>query len=434
MPALFGIESFVSEELQTLGYSKSQIKVSDAEVCLTLKDQSEMPRAIARLNYNLRTAERVLLGLAEFSAITFDELFDQIRVLPWHQWLDQEYFIEITGYSRNSKLHSVPTCQSVIKKAIIEKLNSVHNYSKDIVPENKKKGIHRIQFSLINDKVNLRLDTSGEPLHKRGYRKKATEAPLRETLAAAILMISFYQRNIANQEILFDPLCGSGTFLIEAALIATRTAPGIQRYFSGAKKKLIGRKAFQIERKLALEKSLIYGDSSQVEQEYNQARQVALSSQTSKHEQKRKFIRKDFLLPSDEIRIFGSDISAEAISMAKENAKRANVLEYIDFSVKDINSITYQELTEKLGGDRILLVTNPPYGERLGDLKQAQLLMNKIRNISFTEGKLRKGIRLSILTPDDETESIMPKVADKRRKLYNGGIQCTLYHYFKFDH
>ena len=139
-----------------------------------LKDQSKMPRAIARLNYNLRTAERVLLGLAEFSAITFDELFDQIRVLPWHQWLDQEYFIEITGYSRNSKLHSVPTCQSVIKKAIIEKLNSVHNYSKDIVPENKKKGIHRIQFSLINDKVNLRLDTSGETIHKRGYRKKAT--------------------------------------------------------------------------------------------------------------------------------------------------------------------------------------------------------------------------------------------------------------------
>lgn len=434
IPTLFGIESIVSQELQDLGYSKSQIQVSDAEVCLTLNNQGEMPRAIAKLNYNLRTAERVLLGLAKFSAIDFDQLFDQVRALPWHEWLDKNYFIEVTGYSRKSKLFSVPTCQSIIKKAITKQLNSVYKYPKNIVPENKNVGIHRIQFSIVDDLINIRLDTSGEPLHKRGYRPKANEAPIRETLAAAILMISFYQRNIANQEILYDPFCGSGTFLIEAALIATKTAPGMNRYFSGAKKKIIGKKAFQQERKLALEKSIIYGNPQNYQEiiDKNDDSQKNTDSPKDNKFQNKEYKRKDYILPNEKIRIFGTDISKESIQLAKENAKRADVLDYIHLESKDIYQLDYQNLPILLGGDRILIATNPPYGERLADIEEAHRLENKLRDLCFNNDEiLRQGIRLSLITSDNEVENIMPQKANKRRKLYNGGIRCTLFHYFK---
>lgn len=144
------------------------------------------------------------------------------------------------------------------QKALIDKLNLIYGYPNDVVPEDQKTGNYRIQFSIINNRVKIRLDTTGEPLHKRGYRPVTHEAPLRETLAAAILMVSFYKRNIKNGEVLYDPFCGSGTFLIEAALIASNTAPGIQRHFAGEDYRIIGRRAFDRVRELAKNKSLIY--------------------------------------------------------------------------------------------------------------------------------------------------------------------------------
>ncbi len=412
LPTLFGVESVTSQELIDLGFSKKQIRVEDAEICLQLDASDVMPDTIALLNFQIRTSERILLGLSEFDAVDFDQLYDRTFDLPWHEWLDQKYFIEVTGYSRKSKLYGVPSCQRIIKKAIIDKLNSVYKYPKKQVPENVKKGTNRIQFAIVNDEVRMRMDTSGDGLHKRGYRPLVHEAPLKETLAAAILMISMYQRNIKNQEVLFDPFCGSGTFLIEAALMATNTAPGIKRHFIAEKYKLIGKEAFDRQREYAKLNSLLYHPErvSEFENPNN------------------------FLSLEEEKRIFGSDISEDTIEYAKKCAKRAGVEEYIQFETKDIKQIQYEELVNHLGTDRILMTTNPPYGKRLADEKEAEELEYEMRELCFDEfSNLKKGIRLSLITSNNDFEANIERKADKRRKLYNGGMQCTLFHYFKFN-
>ena len=198
LPTLLGLEAMTSLELQNLGYKKSQITVTDGEVSLKVNPEEDIASTVAKLNFNLRTAERVLLNLGVFKAYDFDQLYDQTFDLPWQNWLDYQYFIEVVGYSRKSKLHSIPSCQGIIKKAIIDKLNLVYAYPNNIVPEDKDIGSNRIQFSLIENQLQLSLDTTGDPLHKRGYRPFSHEAPLRETLAAGILMISFYKKRISR--------------------------------------------------------------------------------------------------------------------------------------------------------------------------------------------------------------------------------------------
>lgn len=418
LPTLLGLEAITSLELQDLGYQKSQIDVVDGEVSLKLEHNQNMPETVAKLNYNLRTAERVLLKLAEFAAHDFDQLYDQTFALPWQNWLDYQYFIELVAYSRKSKLHNVPSCQRIVKKAIIDKLNLVYAYPNGIVPENKETGINRIQISIVNNLVKLRMDTSGDPLHKRGYRPIVHEAPLRETLAAGILMISFYKKNLLHSEVLYDPFCGSGTFLIEAALLATNTAPGLGRHFSSEYSRLVGKQAFDREREYAKAQSLIY----------NPELAKKLSSQSQSEPKKQ-----DILLVKDGYRIFGSDISKESINLAKENAERAQVADYIKLSVRDIRELSYENLVSTTKSDRIIIATNPPYGERLVTMQEAKDLEKEISRICLNEtNDLRQGIRLSLLTPDDDFEKIMANKADRRRKLYNGGIRCTLYHYFRF--
>lgn len=418
LPTLLGIEAMTSQELIGLGYQKSQITVDDGELTLKLSSEQNMPDSIAELNLNLRTAERVLLGLAEFKAYNFDQLYDQTFALPWHEWIDYQYFLEIIGYSRKSKLHSVPACQSIIKKALTDKLNLVYGYPDNQVPEDSSVGNNRIQFSIIDDLVKIRLDTSGEPLHKRGYRPIVHEAPLRETLAAAILMISFYQRNLKNAEVLYDPFCGSGTFLIEAALIASDTAPGILRSFAAEDYRLVGKTAFDQARVQAEHKSFVY-NLDLIKERRTEDR---ISGKTP-----------SVIYPGQPVRIYGSDISGKSITLARKNAARAKVEQLINFEKKDIFQITRSDLLQKLQTDRILITTNPPYGERMADLEQAELLENQVRQLCLTEdGKLASGMRLSLLTADDEFETLMGFKADRRRKLYNGGIRCTLYHYFKF--
>lgn len=419
LPTLLGVEAITSQELQDLGYSKSQINVEDGELSLKLTAEQDMPHAIAELNFNLRTAERVLLGLAEFSAYNFDQLYDQTFALPWHEWIDFQYFLEVVGYSRKSKLHSLPSCQSIIKKAMIDKLNLIYGYPENKVPEDPAIGKNRIQFSIVDNQVKIRLDTTGEPLHKRGYRPIAHEAPLRETLAAAILMISFYKRNIKNSEVLVDPFCGSGTFLIEAGLIASNTAPGLLRHFAAEDYRLIGRTAFDRARELAKNKSFIYNPDLLVEK--SEETTVSDLTRTS-------------LYPGQPIKIFGYDISSESIDLARANAKLARVDSLIDFEVKDIYGQTRHSLIEKVGSDRMLIVANPPYGERMADAEEAHKLEQKLSQLCLdSKQKLVKGTRLSIITSNDDFEAVMGFKADRRRKLYNGGIRCTLFHYFKFN-
>ncbi|HZJ68652.1 MAG TPA: class I SAM-dependent RNA methyltransferase [Candidatus Eisenbacteria bacterium] len=419
LPTLLGLEAMTSLELQNLGYKKSQITVTDGEVSLKVNPEEDIASTVAKLNFNLRTAERVLLNLGVFKAYDFDQLYDQTFDLPWQNWLDYQYFIEVVGYSRKSKLHSIPSCQGIIKKAIIDKLNLVYAYPNNIVPEDKDIGSNRIQFSLIENQLQLSLDTTGDPLHKRGYRPFSHEAPLRETLAAGILMISFYKMNLKNSEVLYDPFCGSGTFLIEAALLATNTAPGLERHFVSEKFQLIGKQAFDREREHAKTKSLIY--NSDLTEELSQKPQEELA-------------KMDIILPKKECRIFGSDISKQSIEAAQENAKRAKVSDLIDFAVRDIRDTSYQDLLSITSNDRILITANPPYGERLADREESQALEEEIRRISQNDANdIHQGIRLSLLTPDKNFEKIMGCKADRRRKLYNGGIACTLYHYFRFN-
>ncbi|NLM20069.1 MAG: class I SAM-dependent RNA methyltransferase [Clostridiaceae bacterium] len=422
LPTLLGVEALTSSELQDLGYAKSQITVDDGEVTLHLDSNQDAANSIAELNFNLRTAERVLLGLAEFDADNFDQLYDKTFNLPWHEWVDYKYYLEIIGYSRKSRLHSIPTCQKIIKKALTDKLDLIYGYPNGVVPEDRGMGNYRIQFSIINDKVKIRLDTSGEPLHKRGYRPVTHEAPLRETLAAAILMVSFYKRNLKNGEVLYDPFCGSGTFLIEAALIASDTAPGIQRHFAGEEYRIIGKKVFARARELAKEKSLIYNSDLLNEVQLRDLKSDITSSQTS-----------SYIYPGSAPRIFGSDISSDSIKLAKENAKRAGVDDLIHFEKQDIYQLKRANLLKKFSTDRILFVANPPYGERLADQEEAKNLANQLCKLCLNEKRsIARGTRLSVLTSDDYFEKIMGFKANRRRKLYNGGIRCTLFHYFNF--
>jgi putative N6-adenine-specific DNA methylase len=422
LPTLLGVEALTSSELQDLGYAKSQISVDDGEVTLHLNPNQNAANSIAELNFNLRTAERVLLGLAEFDADNFDQLYDNTFNLPWHEWVDYKYYLEIIGYSRKSRLQSVPACQKIIKKALTDKLNFIYGYPNGVVPEDQKTGNYRIQFSIINNKVKIRLDTTGEPLHKRGYRPVTHEAPLRETLAAAILMVSFYKRNIKNGEVLYDPFCGSGTFLIEAALIASDTAPGIQRHFAGEEYRIIGKKIFDRARESAKKKSLIYNSDLINKVKMREIKSDKTSSLTS-----------TYIYPGISPKIFGSDISSDSIYMAKENAKRAGVEDLICFEKQDIYKLERANLLKKLSTDRILFVANPPYGERLADHEKAKNLANQLCKLCLDDKRsIARGTRLSVLTSDDDFETIMGFKANRRRKLYNGGIRCTLYHYFNF--
>ncbi len=419
LPTLFGVESVTAQELKELGFAKSSITVKDAEVILHVADPKEIPTFIARLNFGLRTAERVLLELAEFQVASFDELFDQVQALPWHQWLDKGYFIEITGYSRKSRLTSIPACQSIIKKAITGQLNSIYHYQDGQVPEQRRQGVNTIRFSIVDDRIRLMLDTTGDPLHKRGYRPTVHEAPLRETLAAAILILSFYQRNIKNGESLWDPFCGSGTFLIEAALMATGTAPGLLRHFLAEKYQLIGKTFFDRERELAKNKSLLYFPE--------RARQFKPEQRANNHF----MLKPPYILPDHSPRIFGTDIDHESVEAAQKNAARAGVLEMIDFQVQDIRNLSHAQMVKRAGIDRLLIVTNPPYGERLADAEQTRMLEKEIKRCCFAKNNLCQGIRLSVLTSDRDFEKNINQRADKHRKLYNGGLRCTLYHFFR---
>lgn len=364
VPCLMGCEGLVADELRFNRFQ--EVRAENGRV-LFRGDMAECARA----NVNLRCGERVLLQLGAFPAATFDQLFEGVRALPWEQFISRETAFPVKGYSLNSKLFSVPDCQKIIKKAVARRLESV--YGQSWFEELGAKC--QIQFSLLHDQCEVSLDTTGPALYKRGYKLEAPEATLRETLAAAMVKLARYR----GREDFIDPFCGAGTIAIEAAMAANHIAPGARRTFYAENWECIPSGLFE------------------------RAREEARANE--KHER----------LP-----LIASDISAEAVELTRENARRAGVEECIQIERADALKLSYE-------GRSGILMTNPPYGVRLLDVEQARAIYAALGRLTGNA----PGLKQYILTSDENFEQIYGRPCDKKRKLYNGMIKCGLYMYFK---
>ena len=364
-PCLLGVEGFVADELRDMGVA--DVRPENGRVLFS-GDYSTM----ARVNIGSRYSERVEVLLSRFEARSFEELFQGVRALPWEDWIGAEDAFPVRGRSVSSQLASIPDCQAIIKKAIVERLK--RTYRVDWFKETG--AVHQVQFLIMKDTVSIMLDTSGPALHKRGYRRSSTEAPIRETLAAAMVKAA----RVRSDGTFYDPFCGSGTLLIEATTTACNIAPGMMRHFSAEKWGSVPANIWQQEK-----------DRARAE------------------------IRRDA-----EFRAFGSDIDGAAVALALDNARKAGVISRIRIERADIAD--FKQETE-FG----CVVTNPPYGERLLDIRAAQ-------DIYKTMGRVfqpKRGWSFSVISPDEEFEKCFGRRADKRRKLYNGMLKCQLYQFFK---
>ncbi len=362
VPCLFGLEGLAADELRRLGMAA--VSAENGRVFF-----SGGLDAIAAANLNLRTGERVLLELGAFEARSFEQLFEGARALPWEQFIPKDAAFPVTGHSLNSQLASVPDCQRILKKAVVERLKS--RYGLQWFPETGE--TVQLRFSIMKDHVSLCLDTSGEGLHKRGYRPAHNAAPLRETLAAAMVQLSRYR----GKGDFVDPFCGSGTIPIEAALIAKNRAPGLNRHFAAMDWRVLDPKIWEQARETALAKEF-HGDYA----------------------------------------ILGSDIDPKAVAIARKNAERAGVEDVVRFEVADA-----------MGFDRStghgVIVTNPPYGERIMEKQEAEALY-----AGFGKALARcEGWQVYLLSSHTEFERSFGRNADKKRKLYNGMIKCDLFMY-----
>lgn len=362
--ATFGLEAVVKREIQNLGYKI--LKTEDGKVTY-LGDE----RAVARSNLWLRSADRVLLKMAEFKAVEFEELFQQTKAVSWEELIPVDGKFTVNCTSVKSKLRSVPACQSIVKKAIVEKLKEFYGQERFL----ETGASYTVKVTLLKDRVTLTVDTSGAGLHKRGYRISDVAAPIKETLAAAMVQLSFWK----NDRILADPCCGSGTIPIEAAMLGRNIAPGLNRKFVSEEWEFIGKSLWKEERRSAFEKI-----------DYDR-----------------------------QLEIYGYDINKRAVEAAMDNAEEAGVEDCIRFSVKDANNF------EALGKNGIV-ITNPPYGERIGESKE-------IRKLYHSFGRFFKDNpdwSLFIITTDKEAEQeIMGRQADRRRKLYNGRLEVCYYQF-----
>ena len=362
VPCLLGLEGPIADELRRMKID--DVRAENGRVYFSGDEQS-----CARANINLRIGERVLIELGRFDALTFDELFERTKALPWEMLIPKNGAFPVKGYSLNSKLFSVSDCQKIIKKAVVERLKKV--YGIEWFPEDGP--LYQIQFSIMKDKASLCIDTSGAGLHKRGYRPAHNAAPLKETMAAAMVTLSRYR----GREDFADPFCGSGTIPIEAALIAKNRAPGLERDFTAMSWTGFDRVIWAREKDTA------------------RAREF----------------RGDY-------RIFASDIDPQAIELARENARRAGVDDVVRFEVAD--AAKFERKTE-----RGIIVTNPPYGERIMEKKEAEALY-----AAFGAAWSRtENWKLYLLSSHTEFERTFGRPADKKRKLYNGMIKCDLFMY-----
>lgn len=364
-PTVFGIESIAAQEFKRMGFEN--ISVQDGKV--HLEGDANM---LARANICTRFAERILINVGEFTALTFTELFDGVKNLPWERYISRDNAFPVTGTSVNSALFSISDCQSIIKKAIADRLSQKYGIS--WLPETGAEC--RVKFTLLKDRATLAIDTSGDGLHKRGYRRKANEAPLKETIAAAICDLA----RIYPDTHIYDPFCGSGTILIEAALMASKRAPGLNRYFAAERFDFLDKSVWREERTRA----------------------------------------QDNIIHNIDFCAQGFDIDKNCVDLTLENAKKAGVEKYVKAAVGDIKDF-------KVENERLTVVTNPPYGERLLEPGEAERLC-RIMGERFPA---EPGKKYFIISPNDEFEKIFGRTADKRRKIYNGMIKCQLFMYFK---
>ncbi len=360
VPTLFGLEGIAGDELRRLDIEN--VRVENGRVRFSGDEH-----ALARANMFLRTGERVLLVLAEFHAESFEELFQGVYRSELERFIPADGAFPVKGHCLNSRLMSVPDCQAIVKKAASRRLGE--KYGLQWLPENGEK--YQLQFSVMHDEVMLYLDTSGVGLHKRGYRAVGNDAPLRETLAAAMVMLTKYR----GREFLWDPFCGSGTIPIEAALIAKNRAPGLNRRFAAEKFAWMDEDLWREARGEAIDKEF-HGD----------------------------------------YRILGSDNDPKCISTAMSNARKAGVDKLIDFRDGDATKLP-------LPCDGGILICNPPYGQRMLEQKSAQSLYAALgRHLRYADGWKKY-----VITSEPEFEHYFGCRADKKRKLYNGMIKCDYY-------
>ena len=360
----FGLEAITAKELKQLGYEN--LNVENGRVTFV---GDEMDIAIC--NTWLRTAERLFIKMAEFKALSFEELFQGTLAVEWGNLIPEDGKMHIVGKSVKSQLHSVPDCQGIVKKAVVEAMKK--KYDKEWFSEEGP--VYKIEVAILRDVVTLSVDTSGVGLHKRGYREYAGEAPLKETLAAALVLISKWD----STRVLADPLCGSGTIAIEAALIAKNIAPGINRKFVS---------------------------------------ETWPNIESDIWEQVREGARKT--VNSNEVEILASDIDGRLLKTAIDNAEKAGVKEYIKFQKIPMQSFTSRQ---KYG----VIITNPPYGERMGELEQVKQLYSDL-------GEMYRSLNewsCFAITSNGDFQKEFGAKADKNRKLYNGRLLCYYYQYIK---
>lgn len=362
---LFGLESLLGEELDAMGCKRTE--TIDGRVFFTAPAEF-----VARVNIRSRYAERIYIVLGSFQAETFDALFRGTRALPWEEFIGRDDRFPVTGHSVKSKLFSIPDCQSIVKKAIVERMKRFYPLS--VFPETG--AVSRAEFFILRDRVWLMLDTSGVPLHKRGYRPETVTAPLRETLAAALAKLARPRSDV----LFWDPFCGSGTIAIEAAMLMTGRAPGLERSFAAQSGKYLSQK--------------IWRDA------FDEARSE--------------------IKPDAVFEAYASDIDPDCVRIARESAARAGVDKYV-------KAFSMDALTIETGGRRGTIVCNPPYGERLLDLERCEQLYRDMGQNWTRLGKWQ----IYVLCSHEGFERLYGRRADKVRKLYNGMIKCFYYQFFK---
>lgn len=362
---LFGIERLVNEEIDALGLKR--LETLDGRVIFE-GDVSDIPR----ININLRYAQRLLILLGEFEAKTFTQLFDGVRALPLEDFVGKNDAFPVKGHSIKSTLYSVPDCQSIIKKACVERLKSIYGIS--YFAETGIK--YQIEFFMLKDRTFIMIDTSGTPLHKRGYRPVSNEAPIRETLAAALVKLAHARQDV----LLWDPFCGSGTIAIEAAMMMTNTAPGLNRAFASEAFPFIEKKAWYC----AVEEA------------------------------------NDKIIKDSVFEAYASDISPECVKIAQDNVKRAGMEKHIKVFCRDA-------LTIETYGRRGTVVCNPPYGERLMSEQQVYELYRNMGKAWQSLGQWQ----IYVISSCEDFQRLYGRRADSVRRLYNGMIRCNYYQYFK---
>ncbi|XVG95541.1 class I SAM-dependent RNA methyltransferase [Eubacteriales bacterium KG127] len=369
--ATFGLEAVVRREVESLGYTV--IKTEDGKVTYEGDIQS-----IVKSNLWLRTADRVLLKMSELETKTFQEVFQGIKNIPWEEVIPVDGCFVVSGTSVKSRLTSLPALQRTIKKAIVERLSCKYDQ-----PLNETGAAYPVKFTLLKDVLTISIDTSGAGLHKRGYRQENVAAPIKETLAAALVQLSLWNQN----RLLIDPCCGSGTLLIEAAMIGRNIAPGLTRTFAASEWELIPKDIWKEEKKLAYE-AVDY---------------------------------------SSKLKLVGFDIDAKAVKSAQFNAEAAGVEEDILFrraSIKNLKTEDIEVLVEqKIGG--AIIITNPPYGVRIGEEDEIKIINKALKRIITSDSS----ISLFVITTDRIFERKMGRKSSRRRKLYNGRMETT---YFQF--